>query len=154
MDESIFEGQNLKNWREERNYSQKKLSDLCGISLTTLRQLETGGNKPQKRTVKKVLEALNAIASAAPDAVVVPKPRRRRRMSKSAPTAVVKPKATDAPPAAPTAAPTAAPAAPAAPVKAPKGAGPIHLSNLDLELMTRILNMTDLEKVELLKRFL
>jgi transcriptional regulator with XRE-family HTH domain len=172
----------LKSWREKLGLSQQRLAKFAKVSLATLRKLEVGGQKPQKRTLSKVFAAIKEIESDPTKVVKPPRAVRRGRPKKE--VAAPKPKArrgrppkvkAEKPPkparvkaprvkaprvkAAPIkAAPVkAAPVKPApvkpAPAKAPAvSSGPIRLSNLDLELISRILNMRDSEKLDLLKK--
>jgi len=232
MDTSFLE--NLKEWREEHNLSQKKLSDMAGISLTTLRLFEMNKQKPQERTLSRLVNVVRHInEGTAPPMEEAVAPRRRgpgrRKKAKAVGTVAAIPKPVPAPPVeepevkkapapvvakpAPVAPPVTAPipaavptvaapipaavppvtvpippavptvtvpipaavppvtvpipavvppvtvpipaAAPpvtvAIPSAAPAPTGlPLRLSNLDLELIGRILNMSDKEKVTLL----
>jgi transcriptional regulator with XRE-family HTH domain len=206
---SDLNGDLLKNWRERLQLSQKRLAELATISLTTLRQFELGNHKPQKKTLKHLVDVMTGIETgsltqemihpprrrkkdaveeapivvAAKPVEVAPaaEPKRRGRPPKSqtepaapAPVAAkpapVKPapapvaakpapvKATPAPVAPkPAPAPVEAASAPA-PAPAPAPAAPvpsvIQLSNLDLELINRVLNMTGREKLALLEKLM
>ena len=150
-----FKVSNLKDWREKLEVSQKRLAELAKVSLTTLRHLESGLHKPQGRTVKKIFEILRSVQAGYLSQADIKPPRKRRKGSAAEQPAEVQAKQ------AVMAAPTALP-----PVPAPKAAG-IHtaastsvqtgapqLSNIDLELINRVLNMNITEKVTLLEKLL
>lgn len=52
-------GQNIKAIRKEKGITQKKLSELTGISEVTIRQYEAEKYKPKLEQVKKIAKALN-----------------------------------------------------------------------------------------------
>ena len=152
-----FNVSDLKGWREKLVISQKRLAELAKISLTTLRQLEFGTHKPQGRTLKKIFEVMKGIESGSLSMEEV-KPRRHRR--KGGVESVVETAAPVAP--APIARPQQAAMAPAyvptstiTPTVAPsRGSVPVQLSNLDLELINRVLNMNGREKLALLEKLM
>ncbi len=126
---SIDMAEPLKYWRKKRGYSQLKLAELAGTAALTISQLETGKRKARGKTLEKILSALKvnrgeffAMREAPP----------------SSAGAEVKPEA----------AATVMDRQEAAPRKE---AGSIRLSNLDLELLNRILNLTFEEKLDALK---
>ena len=91
----------------------KKLAELAKISHETIRRIEAGTGKPQKRILGKLQGAIKAVEGK-------PEPLAKPREVKP----VIKRKVTKA--------------------------SPIELTNLDLELIQRVLNMSDRERVELL----
>ncbi len=108
----------VKNWREKLGLSRKRLAEFAKVSMTTLRQLELGKHKPQQRTIKRITEALQKVASG----------------KLPVESAAANSKPTEQKPA--------------------PAEGPIRLSNLDLELISRILNMTEAQKIDLLKQII
>jgi transcriptional regulator with XRE-family HTH domain len=147
----------LASWRKKMGISQVKMAKLADVSLATLRHLEIGSQKPRKTTLTKVIAAINKVESASPEELA---PKRRGRKPRAvaaeeAPAAVTVARRRGRPP---KAAPAAEPSKPGRQPRKPAVAaeateiGPIRLSNLDLELINRILNMTGIEKIELLRR--
>ena len=121
----------LKAWREKHGLSQKRLSELARISLTTLRHIEIGSHKPQKRTKRKLMSTLRNIESNPPDVRRL-KPRKTVKIAQTR-TSVPEPKSR---------------------VREPRERGTIKLTNLDLELISLILNMTRKEKLKLLQELI
>jgi len=152
-----FNVSDLKGWREKLVISQKRLAELAKISLTTLRQLEIGTHKPQGRTLKKIVDIMKGIESGALSMEEV-KPRRRRRKGSIEPVVEVPapaPVVAMPKPVIPQATPTPRPITSSAPVAAPShGSVPAQLSNLDLELINRVLNMNGREKLALLEKLM
>jgi len=159
-----FNVSDLKTWREKLQLSQKRFAELAKISLTTLRQLELGTHKPQNRTLRKIFDVKKGIESGevGPEAI---KPRRRKKGAAeesltpiAAPAATSKAVAEPAPTSASALASTPAFISTAAPtsitVSQPRGSVPIQLSNLDLELINRVLNMNGREKLALLEKLI
>jgi len=169
----------LKTWREKHNMSQAKLARIAKISLQTLRQLEVGAHKPRGSTLRHLLDAIKGVETGAPEimeqlidkrrgrkvhAEVAPEaggeapvPKRRGRPPKVRLPGEEVPVRRGRPPKIKTApAQTPIPAPISAPIQSPfrisPDAGRIRLSNLDLELINRILNMTAREKLDLLRR--
>jgi transcriptional regulator with XRE-family HTH domain len=142
----------LQAWREKLVISQKRLAELAKISLTTLRQLEAGSHKPQQRTLKKIFEIMKSIESGDLSMEDV-KPRRKRR-SDAAELATPAPVMSLAPvvPATPPVATHSSTVHALSGAVAPHSS--IQLSNLDLELINRILNLGGREKLALLERML
>jgi len=124
MEESAIN--DLKSWRDRFGISQKRLSELAKISLTTLRHIEMGSHKPQKRTKRKLMSTLRNVETNPP----VIKKRTQRKTEKTEKTAS------------------------GTRIRETKQNGPIKLTNLDLELFTRILNMTSKEKLNLLRELM
>jgi len=146
-----FKVSDLKDWREKLDISQKRLAELASISLTTLRQLEFGIHKPQNRTLKKIFEIMKGVESGAISMEEI-KPRRRRRKD------AVDSTAASAPAPAPVFVSSQEPEpvrAVATPLATPsRGSVPIQLSNLDLELINRVLNMSAREKLALIEKLM
>ncbi len=180
----ILESEFLKNWREKLGVSQKRFAELAQVSLTTLRQFEIGSHKPQRNTLKKLTEVVRGIeggllgeetirpqrkrrkdAKRAPEMEAIPLaveavtaiPKRRGRPPRQHP-APVQPMAAQAfPPKIPAPVEVVKPATTPAPAPDPVAAanlGVIQLSNLDLELINRVLNMTGKEKLALLAQLM
>ena len=51
-------GEKIRATRLQREWTQKKLSDECGIAEPTIRRYELGKLKPKFETVKKIADAL------------------------------------------------------------------------------------------------
>ena len=51
-------GQNIKEWREKRSYSQVELARLVGISANSLYRIEKESNIPRPQTLRKIAEVL------------------------------------------------------------------------------------------------
>lgn len=49
----------IKQLREEKHYTLKKLSDITGISTVQLKNIEDGKNKPSGVTLYKLSQALD-----------------------------------------------------------------------------------------------
>ena len=116
----------LKSWRDKFGISQKRLSELAKISLTTLRHIELGSHKPQKRTKRKLMSTLRNVETNPP---VINKRTERKTVKIDKPDAEIR-------------------------LKETKQNGPIKLTNLDLEPITRILNMSTKEKLNLLRELM
>ena len=58
MGEKMSVKDKLKEKRIERGYTQKKLSELCGIAESTIRQYELGKRNPKLETIEKIATAL------------------------------------------------------------------------------------------------
>ena len=133
----------IKTWRERFGLSQKRLSEIAQISLTTLRQLEVGKHKPQKRTTRKLLTTFRTIEANPDDIAIQPRKRGRKKGS------TVSSKKID------NAFRTSVEESTSANVKeVVKRSMPIRLTNLDLELINRILNLSGKEKLSLLRKLL
>ena len=52
-------GNNIRNLRTEKGYTQKQLAELAGIAQITLQQYELGKRKPQTEQLLKLSTALN-----------------------------------------------------------------------------------------------
>jgi len=130
----------LKSFRKKHWLSQRKLANLAKVSLETLRKVEAGKGKPRADTLEKIEQAIRAI-EAKPAAEVKPaKAKKHKAVPKAKPArkvGVAKAKRRS----------------PGRPRKTTE-TGPIKLSNVDLELLNRILNMSEGEKIELLKKIM
>ena len=124
MEESVFN--DLKAWRDRFGISQKRLSELAKISLTTLRHIEIGSHKPQKRTKRKLMSTLRNVETNPP---IIRKRTYRKTEKTEKNVSGTRSRET-------------------------KQTGPIRLTNLDLELIARILNMTSKEKLNLLRELM
>ena len=49
----------IKMVRREKAITQYELADMCGVSQTSLSQIETGTKRPSPRTIKKICEVLS-----------------------------------------------------------------------------------------------
>lgn len=162
----------IKSWRTKFGVSQKKLADFAKISLATLRQIEIGAkHKPHNKTLQKLASAIEDIQGKTtkakigepaavqevkakiPKVTAVEKPKRRGRKPKKVVDKVKKKRGRKA----------KLKVAKAAPVKTPVAASarkttvkkpPVLITNLDLELINRILRMNGKEKLELLQKLL
>ncbi|MCX6639056.1 MAG: helix-turn-helix transcriptional regulator [bacterium] len=121
----------LKYWRAQKGLSQTKLAELGQTSALTISQLESGKRKARESTLKKILDGFGLTQDEFFS-------RRDRASAVLEAPAVVKP--VEAPRLAP---------APAVSVKE-AGIG-TRLSNLDLELLNRILNLDFDAKLETLR---
>ena len=110
----------IKKMREKLHWSQQKLAELAGVHVNTIVRVESGNTKPQKQKLMSIMKALEAGERGKIPAAVKKILRKKR----------VTPKKHRKLPAKPT----------------------IHLglSNIDLQLINHILNMTDKEKINLL----
>ena len=52
-------GTAIKLLRKEKSLGQKELSDICGLSVNALSQIETNVTFPKKANIKKICDALN-----------------------------------------------------------------------------------------------
>ncbi len=50
----------LKAWRAQRLWTQQELADRSGVSIFTIRAIETGKNLPTLGTSRKLADALQA----------------------------------------------------------------------------------------------
>ena len=53
-----IDGEKLRELREVRFLSHRELAKLAGVSPTTVLNLEVGKGEPQRRTVRKLAQAL------------------------------------------------------------------------------------------------
>ena len=121
----------LQSWRKKHGLSQAKLSKLAKVSLNTILNMEAGKGKPRADTLEKIKQAIRAI-EAKPAAEVKPaKAKKRKAVPKTKPARKGRGKS-----------------------RKTTETGPIKLSNVDLELLNRILNMSESEKIELLKKMM
>lgn len=51
-------GENIKQARKKRGYTQKELAELCEFATITLRQYESGKRNPKIETLQKIASAL------------------------------------------------------------------------------------------------
>ena len=51
-------GELIRNARKEKNMTQRKLGELCGINEANIRKYESGRQKPKIETIKKIADAL------------------------------------------------------------------------------------------------
>jgi|GEM_PF-865494 len=117
-------GKKLRYWRKSKKMSQKALADSAGVSPVTINQLETKDRTPRAQTFAMLLKALGIT-----------------REQFFTETERVKAEVTAPRPAAP------APVAKAV-ERRPRR---IKLDNIDLELMSLVLNLGFDEKIEVLK---
>ena len=131
---SGFQISELKFWRKSHGLSQGKVAKLSGLGLNTIMKIEAGVTKTQGRTQLKLTQAVHdyeaslkkgtvVTASGKDDQPVVTIPAASE--IENEPSVEIQIKS-----------------------NSPK---PRVLSNLDMELITRILMMTPIEKINLLK---
>jgi transcriptional regulator with XRE-family HTH domain len=123
----------LKYWRMKRSLSQSKLAHITGTSALTIGQLESGRRKARGHTLNKILQGLNMTEAeffGMREGIPGAEP------AVAAASALVVEEA---------------PAPQRAVAAAPREPGTLRLSNLDLELLNRILNLDFEGKVEVLK---
>ncbi len=155
-----LKGSELKTWRKKFKLSQKKLADMANISLATMRQIEIGKSKPQSRTMQRLINAVkdveSAPAAAAPKKAAAPVPKAAVKVAKGGAKPVHRAKVGAAAKPAARGRPrvTAKPARAKVARKAPAASGPIKMTNLDLELINRILNMSGKDKLQLLRKLM
>lgn len=143
----------LKDWRNKFGLSQKKFSEIAQVSLETLRQIEIGKKrKPHKKTLKKIASAIADIEKtgapvkeAKPPATVEKEVKPGVESKKTGKKRGRPPKKAETAP--------AVRAVKAAARPSPSGE-PVMISNLDLELINRILSMSNKEKLTLLQELL
>jgi transcriptional regulator with XRE-family HTH domain len=123
----------LKFWRARRGYSQSRLAKLASTSALTIGQLESGKRKGRGKTLGKILQGFNlteeeffSMREGGPQAQMTA-PAEMAARDRVRPIEAPKP----------------------APV--PKDVGMLRLSNLDLELLNRILNLDFDGKLEALR---
>lgn len=116
----------LKYWRAKKGYSQAKLAKLANTSALTISQLESGKRKSRSKTLEKILTGF--------------------KLSEAEFFSMRAEAATRAEPAA-----VARPLDVSQPVAVRKEIPSLHLSNLDLELLNRILNLDFDGKLETLR---
>ncbi len=126
----------LREWRKKIGMSQQKLAKTAKISLGTIRQIEAGSTKPHRKTLKKLTSTVKKMASELPKfekpdtaKVEAPEKKAAKKQLKKAAAAEVT-------------------------AKPPTKSEPILLTNLDLELINRILRMTGQEKLSLLQKLM
>lgn len=166
---NIADDNQLKAWREKLGISQKRFAEVAGISLTTLRQFEDGLQKPHKKTMQKLAEVIQNIESGNFNQETLHPSRKRKNLAKVATSEVI---TAGGMPRIPEALPRILPN----PIDSRQSdsqkpspqlagnvestsatsltSGVIHLSNLDLELINRVLNMTGKEKLALLEQLM
>ena len=52
-------GTAIKSLRKQKGFGQKKLAEMCEISVNALSQIETNASFPQKSTIRKICEAID-----------------------------------------------------------------------------------------------
>lgn len=55
---SLLIGNTIAEIRNEKNYSQEELADLCGVHRTYISQLERGLKNPTLNVLQKIAKAL------------------------------------------------------------------------------------------------
>lgn len=144
----------LRTWRKRFGLTLKKLAELAKISPVTLRHLEIGKHKPQKRTIINLLSALRVFETSL---------KRESRNTSEAGAIDSSTSGNDL--ASALLAEAVNPGSGAGDLKSHSVApsqrnsgdgntGSISLSNIDLELINRILNMTNQEKLNLLQQLI
>lgn len=152
----------LKSWRKRFKVSQGSLAKLAELSLNTIIKLESGAKDVQKRSLAKLAQAVKVIESKV-GIVPVEMPKDDAASSANDPivvTSVVSEANEPFVPAIPTpAAPTPVASIPVAPIPAiapisfatPAITPTLQLSNLDLELINRVILMNTKQKLRLLE---
>jgi DNA-binding XRE family transcriptional regulator len=165
----------LKTWRKKFNLSQGKLADLAELSLNTIMKMESGAKDVQKRTIDRLLLAIKAVedkvtvipaetrkptAPVAPAPVapvvapIVAPPVVAKPVDVAAPTpklSVPAPVVTPDPAVAPTPVAAPAPQVSMATLPVPPQVAPLQLTNLDLELINRVILMSVKQKLRMLE---
>ena len=120
-------GDRLRFWRRKLTFSQNDLAQKSGVSPVTIGQIETGKRKARRQTMQKLLGGLGISDEQFFGVTheIPPAPVKIPQMEASAPAAMPAP-AVDKP-------------------------VPLVLSNLDLEIINRTLNLTFDSKLSLLK---
>lgn len=126
----------LTSWRKKVGISQQKLAHIAKISLGTVRKIEAGVTKPHKKTLKKLKSAVKEISTKfqKPDESGVVKVRssaKKADKGNQKERVIVNEVA-----------------------KSQAESAPISLTNLDLELINRILRMSGQEKLSLLQKLM
>lgn len=122
----------LKYWRARRGYSQARLAKLAQTSALTIGQLESGKRKGRGKTLGKILQGLNLTEEeffAMHESSPQPGSSAEAVIAGTASTEILHP----------------------GPAPVGKEVGMLRLSNLDLELLNRILNLDFEGKVEALR---
>ncbi len=159
----------LKAWRTKFKLSQKKLATLAKVSLATLRQLEVGGDrKPRRKTLKMVETAIkdfeskiastktdaSAVAAKKPEVRKARKPKAAKPKPKARKPVAAKPKPKARKPKAAVKPKTKKRVAPPKVTAKRVSKSPVMITNLDLELINRILRMNAKEKLALLQKII
>ena len=141
----------LKSWRKKFGFSQGKLAALAQLSLNTVMKFESGAKDVQKRTLERLVAAIKRIeGDNAPAPVEAPPVAKSEPEPAPAPaSAVIVAPLVEKPviPVAPQPEPAVAKvsfAQPASPVT------PLQLTNLDLELINRVILMSTKNKLRML----
>jgi len=131
---SEFQISELKFWRKRHGLSQGKVAKLFGLGLNTIMKIKAGVTKTQGRTQLKLTQAVHDYEASLKKATVVTAGGKDDQPVVTTPAAseIQKELASEI----------------QIKTNSPK---PRVLSNLDLELITRILMMTPIEKINLLK---
>ena len=116
-------GKKLRAWRKSKKMSQKALADMAGVSPVTINQLETKDRTPRAQTFGLLLEALGIT---------------KEQFFAEADKVQAEVAAAKAVPATPS-------------YIGEKRGRRVRLSNIDLELINQVLNLTFDEKLTLLK---
>lgn len=122
-------GNKLRFWRKKLNFSQNLLAQKSGVSPVTIGQIETGKRKARKQTMQKLLDGLGITDSqffgithqVPPDLIPAIETPKESRVITED-------------------------------MSQPRDKNvPVILSNLDLEIMNRVLNLTFDGKISVLK---
>jgi len=124
-------GEPLKFWRKEKGFSQIKLAELAQTSALTISQLETGNRKARTSTLQKLLDGLGLT--------------KEEFFAQRKDGAAISPAVPSIPDSAQAVGTEAAITVPV------KETSNVKLSNLDLELLNRILNLDFDGKLECLR---
>ena len=127
-------GENLRFWRKRLAFSQNELAKRSGVSPVTIGQIETGKRKARRETINKLVEGLGITENQLMGNI--------KELNKNPASLVAAIEQATAEAARPTSTPTQS--------SAPQGV-PIVLSNLDLEIINRVLNLDFDSKINVLK---
>ncbi len=136
----------LKTWRKRFGLSQGKLAELAQLSLNTIMKMESGAKDVQKRTIDRLLQAIKAVEGQFTSApvespkVAAPVEVAPEVIAPVAVTPVVASQVATAPVA------KHVESAPAV-----RHAVPLQLTNLDLELINRVILMNTKQKLRMLE---
>jgi len=125
---SDFQTIDLKSWRKRYNISQEKFAELSGLGLNTVARIEAGAQKVQDRTLLKLNTTMRQIEAD------LMKGTMPTKLDKGNPT-TIRPASIE----------TSTPILPT---------DLTLISNLDLELINRVLRMTPKEKLKLIKSWI
>jgi transcriptional regulator with XRE-family HTH domain len=125
-------GENLRFWRKRLAFSQNELAKRSGVSPVTIGQIETGKRRARRETINKLVEGLGITENQLMGNI--------KELNKDPASLVAAIEQATAEGARSTSTQSSA----------PQGV-PIVLSNLDLEIINRVLNLDFDNKINVLK---